>query len=208
MSDEDFQPAAKGGYRGILWVGVAWFALALAVGATQLLARIPVPAPQVVLAGLTVALLAAYAKSTTVHSWVQRLPLRALVLFHVTRLVGFYFLYLCSRGELPAAFAVPGGCGDIAVTVSALVLAGISSDTRAGHRVYLAWNIFGLMDILFVVVNAARLGLADPHSMAVLTRLPLSLLPTFLVPLIIAGHIVVFARLRAAPDAAVTPISR
>ena len=52
------------------------------------------------------------------------------------------------------------------------------------------------MDILFVVVTAARLGLADPASMMELTHLPLSLLPTFLVPLIIASHVVVFVRVR------------
>ena len=52
-----------------------------------------------------------------------------------------------------------------------------------------------LADILFVVVTAARLGVADPESMAALLRLPLSLLPTFLVPLIIASHVVLGVRL-------------
>jgi hypothetical protein len=46
-----------------------------------------------------------------------------------------------------------------------------------------------------VVVTAARLGLADPASMAALLRLPLSLLPTFLVPLIIASHVILGLRL-------------
>jgi len=55
--------------------------------------------------------------------------------------------------------------------------------------------VLGLADILFVVVTAARLGVADPESMAALLRLPLSLLPTFLVPLIIASHVVLGVRL-------------
>jgi len=46
-----------------------------------------------------------------------------------------------------------------------------------------------------VVVTAARLGVADPESMAALLQLPLSLLPTFLVPLIIASHVVLGVRL-------------
>jgi hypothetical protein len=37
--------------------------------------------------------------------------------------------------------------------------------------------------------------MADPESMAALLRLPLSLLPTFLVPLIIASHVVLGLRL-------------
>jgi hypothetical protein len=36
----------------------------------------------------------------------------------------------------------------------------------------------------------------DPASMQALLVLPLSLLPTFLVPLIIASHVLIFARLR------------
>jgi hypothetical protein len=57
------------------------------------------------------------------------------------------------------------------------------------------WNVLGLADILFVVVTAAWLGVAEPESMAALLRLPLSLLPTFLVPLIIASHVVLGVRL-------------
>jgi hypothetical protein len=41
--------------------------------------------------------------------------------------------------------------------------------------------------------------MADPASMAALLRLPLSLLPTFIVPLVIFTHIVIFHRLLGAP---------
>ena len=41
-------------------------------------------------------------------------------------------------------------------------------------------------------------ALQPPASMAALLRLPLSLLPTFLVPLIIASHVQLFRRLRTA----------
>jgi hypothetical protein len=53
-----------------------------------------------------------------------------------------------------------------------------------------------LADILYVVGTAARLAFADPASMSALLRLPLALLPTFLVPLIIASHVFIFSRLR------------
>src|SRR5437868_4690458 len=59
----------------------------------------------------------------------------------------------------------------------------------------LFWKNLGFTDILFVVSTAARLGLADPQSMKALTRLPLALLPTFLVPIIIATHLLLFFRL-------------
>lgn len=56
-------------------------------------------------------------------------------------------------------------------------------------------TLWGLIDILFVVATATRLALADPDSLRPLLHLPLSLLVTFLVPLIIASHVVVFWRL-------------
>ena len=61
--------------------------------------------------------------------------------------------------------------------------------------IYWIWNTLGLIDILFVVTTATRLALRDPDSMVALLQLPLSLLPTFLVPLIIFTHIIIAIRL-------------
>jgi hypothetical protein len=127
---------------------------------------------------------------------VETVDLRALVLFHLTRFVGFYFLALHARGELPWAFAVPGGWGDIVVAAAALVLVlAARPDTPSGRRAYLAWNVVGLADILGVVLTAARLAFTDPVSMQALLHLPLSLLLTFVVPIIVATHVWMLRRL-------------
>ena len=69
--------------------------------------------------------------------------------------------------------------------------------TRPGARTaYLAWNVVGLIDIVFVVVNAGRVAMADPDGMRALLQLPFILLPLFLVPLVIATHLLLFTRLR------------
>ena len=130
--------------------------------------------------------------------------LRWLVLFHVTRLfAGAYFLVLCQRGQLPCGFARTAGWGDIIVGVLALAVVG-AVRTEFAKTFLLTWNTIGLIDIIFVVFSALRFGLQDWQSMHALRGLPLSLLPTFLVPLIITSHVLIFVRLaRAGTDFAV-----
>jgi hypothetical protein len=184
--------------RGALYpaAGLAWLLIALVLGGSGRLTQLQPPVPQLVLLGLTVLLVVAGASLPGFRHWLAGLRLRQIVAFHILRFVGVYFLILYSRGELPYAFAVPGGWGDIAVATGALILVFLVPDLAAHRAALVAWNLLGLADILFVVFTATRLALADPASMAALLRLPLSLLPTFLVPLIIGSHIYLLRRLK------------
>jgi hypothetical protein len=133
------------------------------------------------------------------RQFADAVDVRILVLFHVTRFVGFYFLALHARGELPWEFAVPGGWGDNLVATGAVLLVlFVRPGAPAGRRLYLAWNVLGLLDILAVVATAGRLALTEPGSMRALLQLPLSLLLTFVVPIIIVSHLVLLSRLRPA----------
>ena len=184
------------------WILVAWLAAAIAVGASGALSSLRPPAPQLILIFLTIALLACWRLSSAFRQWLNTIDLRLLIAIHVTRFVGCYFLFLCGKGELPCSFATTAGWGDIVVATWATVLL-LCWKLVAGRRMWVAaWNIFGLIDILFVVASAARHGLADPLSMAAMLRLPLNLLLTFLVQLIIASHIFIFSRLASQRPAA------
>ena len=108
-----------------------------------------------------------------------------------------YVVVYYRDGALPRAFAVPGGWGDIIVATLAFGLLAAAGELEPKRWLVGLWNTLGLIDILFVVATASRLALADPDSLNALLRLPLSLLPTFLVPLIIADHVVVFWRIAA-----------
>ena len=182
--------------RWLRLAGVLWFVIALVLGGTGRVAALRPPAPQLVLGGLTVGLLLLGRTAPGVRGWLRTLDPRATLTLHLTRFVGIYFLVLHRRGELPGQFAVPGGWGDIAVASLALVLLLVPAEPKWWRAAVIGWNVLGLLDILFVVATAARLATADPGSMAAMLRLPLSLLPTFLVPLIIATHVWLFARLR------------
>lgn len=182
--------------RSALW---AWFLAAIVAGQLLWLQRLPTPAVQGLLIALTAGLVLLYRRWPDFRSWVDALDLRVLVLLHVTRFVGFYFLALYDRGELPYAFAVVGGIGDIIVAALALVVAFLPLAPERRRHAIAIWNVAGLIDILLVVATAARLGLQDPWQVRALTHLPLSLLPTFLVPLIVGSHLAILARLRPPP---------
>jgi hypothetical protein len=124
--------------------------------------------------------------------WALTTDIRYLIAFHLTRFVGFYFLFLYSLHELPYNFAVLGGSGDIAVATLALVV--MFFFAKSGP-VVVVWNLLGLADIIAVAVTAARDEITVPGSMHQLNHFPLILLPTIIVPVIIFTHGLMLARL-------------
>ena len=191
--------SVRHGRRLVATALLIWLVLAIAVGASGRMAGLRPPQPQIILAILTLAASIAVFAIRALRNWARTIPVAGLVAWHLTRLVaGAYFLVLAGRSTLPRSFAYPAGIGDVAVGVlAAVLLLTVSPRSVAGHRCYTAWNVFGLLDIIFVVVNAARTGLAHPASMAPLLRLPLSILPTFLVPTIFVCHFILIGRLRS-----------
>lgn len=171
-----------------------WFLLAIVLARARWFGHASAPAVALTVWILTALVLLAWWKVSVVRAWADDLPLPALIGLHLTRFVGFYFLFLCKNGAMPEAFALPAGIGDIVVAAGAVVLL-VVPPLLQSRRIVLAWNGIGLVDIVFVVFSALRLGLRDWGSMAPLRELPLSLLPTFLVPLIIASHVLIFARM-------------
>jgi len=179
-----------------------WLLLAVGAGLSGRAAQLRYPAPQIVLGVLTVGCLAAATWVPSIRDWVDRLDIRTITALHLTRFVGIAFLLLYASGQLPWAFAVPGGWGDIVVAILAALLLLVASPASGRGRVaWRAWNLLGMLDILFVVATAARLFKSDPDGMQALLRFPLSLVPTFLVPLIITSHVILFRRLRTSSSA-------
>jgi hypothetical protein len=186
------------GIRIVLLILAAWLCLAAGVGVAGWLERANAPVVAGIIWMMTGLALLACWKVPTLHEWAGTVELRWLVLLHLTRFVGFYFFFLCSRGELPFAFAAPAGWGDIIVATLAVFLLALSG--ARNWNMLVIWNTIGLTDILFVVLTALRLGLEDWRSMHALREWPLSLLPTFLVPLVIVSHVLILwraARLRS-----------
>lgn len=121
------------------------------------------------------------------------------------RVFGATFLIVMALGELPAVFAVPAGVGDIAVGVAAPFVAWRLT-RGTGRRAATRFNVMGILDLVVAVGIGVLAGLgpdqvipAAPSTLA-LAELPLVLIPTTVVPLALALHVVSLRRLRTAPD--------
>ena len=171
---------------------LCWLMISLLVGYTGILRSTPVPMPVFAVA-MTLTLLGWLTIRRDLRDRVLSVGVRVLVALHITRFVGVYFLALYRDGLLPRDFAVPAGWGDILVATGAIiVLAAFRTDTQTGRTAYFTWNVLGLLDILLVLGNGARMMRADRLLQAGFTSLPLILLPLFLVPIIIVTHVMIF----------------
>jgi hypothetical protein len=118
-----------------------------------------------------------------------------LIRLNLWRLEGAVFLLLMLDGQMPALWALPAGIGDMVVGASAFWVAGRLA-TPSGRRTAVAFNLLGLADL----VVAVGLGLAtNPGALQLfhtvptselITHFPLVLVPTFLVPLAFALHVI------------------
>ena len=190
----------------VVLAGLVWLVGAVVVGMSGVMGALRPPAPQLTLLALTACCLLVLVGSARTRAWSLGVDERVLVAFHLTRFVGIYFLVLYGRGELPYAFAVVGGWGDVVVATLAVALLGAGRPAAGWRRIaYTGWNLVGRADIVFVVATAARSSLADPSSMRALQQFPLNLLLTYIVPIIIVTHLLLGYRLARGAVVRATP---
>src|SRR6202023_196702 len=168
--------AAPVSSRVVVIGGLVWLAAALVVGGTGAFAVLPPPWPQIIILALTVAAIIVSTNVPTVRAWVDSIPMRGLVGFNATRFIGgAAFVVLGARGSLSPIFAARAGWGDITAAAGAglLLLSGPPRITL--HRwAYLAWNSFGVLDLVVAVGTAAIVVIrGDVPGMEPITRLPL-----------------------------------
>lgn len=176
------------------WLIGAWFVIALAASALHVFQANPSTPP--VALGLAAVLPVVifylwFAGSAGFREFVLSLNPQTVTLAHAWRTAGFAFVALYAYGILPGFFALPAGWGDIAIGVTAPLVA--MKFAKPGKRgIFILWNALGLLDL----VNALSLGAAaqwiQPHGIptSAVTVLPMSLIPTFGVPLLAILHII------------------
>jgi hypothetical protein len=187
------------------WLGAA---LLLAPAPASLLTRdrfyLSPLIPLFVVGPITITLLALWF-SPAVRRMLDAASLPAVIGVQLYRSIGVVFLILLALGQVPAYFALPAGWGDIAIGVTApLVAIAVARGVRGGRSLAISWNVLGLLDLVVAVgmgtgflapFLAPELGprVAPAAAMGVF---PMILVPTFAVPVSVLLHLFALARLR------------
>ncbi|MHA1569709.1 MAG: hypothetical protein ACTSXZ_09570 [Alphaproteobacteria bacterium] len=203
--------AATAGVGSRLFLAAAlslWFALvALAIDA-DLLRNPPgqPPLPLIVAVAIPLSIyFLLYRASSAFRNYVLSADLRLITILQSWRVAGVLFLGLYAYDVLPGLFALPAGIGDMAVGITAPVMA-LTLLARPGYaasRGFVLWNWLGIVDFI-VAFTAGTLaagvvpGLVGEVTSAPVTMWPLALIPAFLVPLFATLHITALIQARAA----------
>ena len=137
------------------------------------------------------------AASRTFRQFLMSLEVSGLTVLQTWRIIGFSFLLLEARGGLPSVFALPAGYGDMFIGATATWV-GLKLAAPEHRGSFIAWQWLGILDLVTAVTVGTTVGIFNPSaSMAPMTVLPLSLIPTFGVPLFLMFHAISIAQARA-----------
>lgn len=175
----------------IAWVSTVWTLSARGAFVSVANAGVPAAGTHILLPiiGIAVGGLILLMRSDTMAGVVDAVPLWWLVAFQSYRITGFIFLRLWSNHFLPGYFALPAGIGDTLTGVFAIGVAiALQRETPSARKLAYAVNIFGLADLITAVSMGMLTAAKSPAGMSPMLVYPLSIVPTFGVPLAVIIH--------------------
>jgi hypothetical protein len=88
---------------------------------------------------------------------IRAIPTEGLIAVQFFRILCGLFLIRYATGDLPGLFAIPAGVGDVITGLAAPIVAYLLRLKKPyARRAAIAWNIFGMLDL----INAVALGVA------------------------------------------------
>jgi hypothetical protein len=195
--------------RRAMWLGasalvLAWYGLITALAKNDVFrATATAKSPALPLAVFAPVLLALWLilRSESMAKIVDATPLSWLVGAQAYRVLGVIFLVLWGAGQLPWQFALPAGGGDVVVGLVAFAFAA-RGGSKASSKVALEWNVLGILDLVVAVGTGFLTSpgpfqlLALSHPNLLVSRYPLAMIPSFMVPLSFILHGICLWKLR------------
>ena len=176
-----------------------WLVLVFIVGANDGFARGRGELPLPILAGLLTPILVflvAFWAVGPFHDFVMSMDLPFIAAIQAWRFGGLTFIALYIYGVLPGLFAWPAGLGDMAIGATAplVILALRRQPAFAVGRLFWAWNLLGMLDLVVAVTLGAtsavlRIGISADITSFPMGSMPLVIIPAFLVPLFLMLHL-------------------
>jgi hypothetical protein len=135
-----------------LWMAVVWSGAINGVFATNTrFPTLPVAIFLPVIIGAPLLLL-----SKRVGEVLDAMPASWLVALQLYRVFGSWLFVAVLRGALPSVFGLPAGIGDTLTGLLAVPAAiALATGTARGRRTAIAWNVFGLADLVVAVTLGA-----------------------------------------------------
>jgi hypothetical protein len=116
--------------------------------------------------------------SATFRDIIARIPPHWLIAIQTFRVLGGVFLIRYVEGQLPGVFAIPAGVGDVATGILAPFVAYWWYSRKSYARgAAIAWNLFGMADL----INAVVIGILTRGAGGGIV-FPLVLIPIYAVP--------------------------
>jgi hypothetical protein len=140
--------------RGAATILGAWLSLAIALAAMGVyhVGAHAIPTLQYgILLPILIGMLLIW-RSEATKRLIGAVPQEWLVGVQLYRALGVIFLILYAAGKLPGLFAWPAGVGDIAIGLLAPVVGiAYARAPRDAAGLVMAWNIFGILDLVVAV---------------------------------------------------------
>ncbi|MEX2551681.1 MAG: hypothetical protein WD627_01575 [Actinomycetota bacterium] len=190
---------------------VVWILAAFLLGGNGVFASEPetqVPLIALGISGPIAIGIGAWYRSERVRELAGAAPLPWLIGIQLYRVLGAVFLIALAEKAMPAEFALPAGIGDIVVGLAAPAVGyAVYKRVRSYRTMATSWNVFGFADLVVAVgtgfatsPSVFQFLSTDAPNFAI-TRFPLVLIPTFLVPISVLLHFFVLKH----PDVQVAP---
>jgi hypothetical protein len=177
---------------------IAWLSTVFILASADVFASSPSTQVPVIALGISIPIaagLAAWSASPRVRELAGAVPLPWMIGVQLYRAVGAVFLIAMVGNSIPEEFALPAGVGDVLVGLTAPAVAyAVYKGVRSSRSLAVGWNVLGIADLVLAVgtgfltsPSVFQILSTDAPNFAI-TRFPLVLIPTFLVPISIILH--------------------
>ncbi|WP_131989377.1 hypothetical protein [Chthoniobacter flavus] len=183
-----------------LYLILVWFGAVVALSVTGAFDTGPGRPPLGLLLAITIPIIVYVVDRSYLHGallgGIHELDGATAIFLQTQRALGVVFLVEYARGHLPAGFALPAGLGDVAVGLAApWVAQNLAAKKPHAAAVARFWNYLGIFDLVLALTMGVTHGgpplgiFASEISNQAVTQYPLSLIPTWAVPLAFILHL-------------------